>query len=48
MINIPKNVTLNKLRPWRAHAITLLLLATALALAAWPGRRRRGIRDDFR
>ena len=35
--NIPKNVTLNKLRPWRAHAITLLLLATALALAACLG-----------
>ncbi len=37
MTNIPKNVTLNKLRPWRAHAITLLLLATALALAACLG-----------
>ena len=37
MTNIPKNVTLNKLRPWRAHTITLLLLATALALAACLG-----------
>ena len=37
MINIPKNVTLNKLRPWRAHTIALLLLAAALALAACLG-----------
>ena len=37
MINIPKNVTLNKLQPWRAHTIALLLLATALALAACLG-----------
>ena len=37
MTNIPKNVILNKLRPWRAHAITLLLLAAALTLAACLG-----------
>ena len=37
MINIPKNVTLNKLQPWRAHTIALLLLAAALALAACLG-----------
>ena len=37
MTDITKNVTLKALRPWRAHAITLLLLAAALALAACLG-----------
>ncbi|MCY3801068.1 MAG: DUF4349 domain-containing protein [Chloroflexi bacterium] len=37
MTDIPKNVTSNALRPWRAHAITLLLLAAALALTACLG-----------
>ncbi len=37
MTDIAKNVTLNALRPRRAHAITLLLLAAVLALAACLG-----------
>ena len=37
MTDIPKKVTSNALRPWRAHAIALLLLAAALALAACLG-----------
>ena len=37
MTGITNNVTLKALRPWRAHAITLLLLAAALALAACLG-----------
>ena len=37
MTDIPKNVTLNALRPWRAHAIALLFLAAALALTACLG-----------
>lgn len=37
MTDIAKKVTMNALRPWRAHAITLLLLAAAFALAACLG-----------
>ncbi|MCY4109163.1 MAG: DUF4349 domain-containing protein, partial [Chloroflexi bacterium] len=37
MTDTPKNVTLNALRPWRVHAVFLLLLAAALALTACLG-----------
>ena len=46
MINIPKNVTLNKLQPWRAHTIALLLLAAALALGACLGGEESGMTSD--
>ena len=46
MINIPKNVTLNKLQPWRAHTIALLILAAALALGACLDGEWSGMTSD--